>query len=247
MSNEREISVITIKGEGEFLGKLQFGNRLEALSIEFSEGETIKWHDKVYKELPVRIGLYAIIDEEEEVIYIGKATGKGGLKERHMRHEKKELFKLFDAKKVIVYFADGKDVNDEGILMLLERYMIYTHQPTLNNDVKEYRSLQFEISEKMLEKISDKGLQNQELYKEFYKSLNFLFEEAKKAERDFKDALIKDAKCTDSKIEDTVLNEEEHKTIEDLNLDYKGKLKKLKEFNSENVKHFNEMYEKLSN
>lgn len=243
MSDEREISVITIKGEGEFLGKLKFGKRLEELSIEFSEGEIIKWHDKVYKELPVRIGLYAIIDKEKEVIYIGKATGKGGLKARHIGHEKKELFKLFDAEKVIVYFADGKDVNDEGILMLLERYMIYTHQPTLNNDVKEYRSLQFEISEKMLEKIRDKGLQNQD----FYKELNFLFEEAEKAEIDFKEAIIKDAKCTDSKIEDTKLNKEEHKTIEELILDYKAKLKKLKEFNSKNVKHFNEMYEKLSN
>lgn len=236
-----------MKGKGDFLENLKHAKRLKELSIEFSKGETIKWHDKVYKELPVRIGVYAIIDRDNEVIYIGKATGKGGLKARHISHEKRELFKLFDAREIIPYFADGKDVDDNEILMLLERYMIYTHLPTLNNDFKGYKPIQIEVSEKMVEKISDNKLETQDFYREIYEKQKSLLDDVKNAGNKFRNAVYNDEKGTESEAEITVTNKEKPKTLEELKADYKEELRKLKDFNKENTKRFNEEYEKVNN
>lgn len=150
-----------LKSSGKYLDNLPYPGRVSNLEINFSEGETLDWTSDVYKKLPERIGVYLVIrtitfaeKSEEEIIYVGLANGEGGLKGRHKKHEKNEQFNLFNASKLRIYYADGVDKDDPGKVALLERIMIYAHEPILNDDIKRSKPSSYFVIENAIEKLT---------------------------------------------------------------------------------------------
>lgn len=112
------------------------------------------WSKTVYKELSDRIGVYLVKTEDNKVIYVGEANGeKGGLTGRHKTHEKNDLFELFDAKYLEIYYCDKDGLDDPGQVAMLERYLILVIQPILNNDIKQDLASELSIFEKLVKKV----------------------------------------------------------------------------------------------
>ncbi|MEK3976214.1 hypothetical protein [Psychrobacillus sp. FSL K6-1267] len=149
MNNE-----IKINSTGSYLKNSKFSMRMKNLAFSFSD-KIVSWDKEVYKELPDRIGVYAILNQDDDIIYVGKATGVGGLKQRHRNHEKNLLFKLFDANKLMYYHVEDNSTDDPGIVVLLERMLIYAHDPLLNDDIKGSVPITHLISNKIITKIDD--------------------------------------------------------------------------------------------
>ncbi|WP_336769891.1 GIY-YIG nuclease family protein [Bacillus bombysepticus] len=151
--NDNGVSnVITISAMGDFLKELKYPGRMKEHSIEFTHSSPIKWDLKVSKSLESKIAVYIILDEKGEIIYVGSAIGKKGLKGRQATHEKKGIFRLFNAKNLVYYYEIG---NDPGKILQLERFMIYAHDPILNNDFDTPINLYDEIYKKMKTKLNE--------------------------------------------------------------------------------------------
>ena len=134
---------IKVQISGNFMKNLNVNQskNIKKLEFNFSQNEKVyTWSKSVHLDLPKRIGVYLLKNDNGEVIYVGLANGREGLFGRHKGHEKKHLFELFDAKELIVFFCDDLDLDDPGKIAVLERYFIYTLEPVLNNDIKLSKS-----------------------------------------------------------------------------------------------------------
>lgn len=143
-----------ITSKGDFLKSLTMPNRVKKITVDFEEGGVYPWSMQVYKQLSDRIGVYVIEDTKGKIIYVGEAVSVGGLKERHSKHEKRELFRLFNASNLVVYYVTGADRDDAGKVALLERMLIYGNEPILNDDVKHSVPTAYFIADEMERQLS---------------------------------------------------------------------------------------------
>ncbi|MEB8691975.1 hypothetical protein P4H09_24100 [Bacillus cereus] len=131
----RKRNMLKMNARGPFLNSFAGGGKLKNTSIQFTQ-QKINWRNYLQKdELEPRVGVYAIVDDNNEIIYIGSTIREGGIRERHATrgHEKNGLFELFNARKMILYFESE---NDPANILLLERYIICQYDPILNKDIK---------------------------------------------------------------------------------------------------------------
>ncbi|MBB3109125.1 hypothetical protein FHS18_001177 [Paenibacillus phyllosphaerae] len=216
------------------------------LIITFSKNPPIPWNVKVKNNLESRIGVYQIINSEGTTIYVGKATGDMGLKGRHTTHEKREYFRLFDATTITTYYAEDPNFNDPGILILLERILVYGEQAVLNKDVTEGIPTEYTVASKMLEKIKcisdelhfkweaskdDEFLAESEAFDDIYQELEKNMNSTKKAELEFNHAIK--------------YHNSEKKLIRDKKKIYKSNFKLLRQSVKSRIKSVNDKYEEL--
>jgi len=227
---------IEIQSSGDFLDFFKFPNRIKQLAIEFSNSERLEWSDSVYEELATQIGVYGIINSDNDIIYFGKATGANGLKGRHHNHEKNEVFKLFDAKEIIIFHGVGKDLDEPGALLLIERLVIYCQEPTLNDDVKGGINLQYIIGRQALKKLIP-------VIDHF--TFNHRDEEADLCQDmyDLLEHLIIQAEDLEKKYQEALSTAKKNYILEDRRKIFNEKMKELKNFISENIKNINDLYE----
>ncbi|MEW9912048.1 GIY-YIG nuclease family protein [Bacillus pacificus] len=160
--------------------------------------EEYDWSYKTGKnKYPRRHGVYALMDNDHSILYIGSSTAKNGLQERHFKHEREDDFKLFGAKKIIFYFVTD-DTPDE--ILLLERYMICAYGPELNRDIKMGNFYVEQSSDQMLKNIDEmikfysadaSKNEKRHNFKKIYDKLKVLQKNMKDADKEHKELLKK--------------------------------------------------------
>jgi hypothetical protein len=239
------IGTINIHVSGKFLEGLSDiqANRIKNLAFDFSKGETLHWENEVYKSLTTRIGFYTIINNVDEIIYVGLANGEAGLRGRHQQHEKNNLFELFDAEKITVYYADELDEDDAGQIALLERYLIYALEPILNDDIKQSKSTLEFIIDKIKEKMNE--ILNDPVFIEIVEMQDFV-NEIEDYDHELDELIKEEQKHKEFYLEAIIDGNKSNREITDFKKKYKDSNNKLRDYIKKIIKEINKTYKVYS-